>query len=213
MEVQIMGLLTNVFRSTRQPGFSCLLLAGTFALATTPAFSANPNPETIQATYAQNGKMISVTLTIDGYSNQADMQALSQAFEEGQDQALVLALSKTKAAGHCSISGALSYEVAFIQVVLTPTGRRITFITNRPSQAGEASPDTPSQPFDLAVGQFNLNDTDNTKSTGFLYPASKLVINEKGEFHYDLAGTPWSLVNILDSRAASGETLAQGPVN
>lgn len=206
-----MGLLTSVIRFARKSELPCLLLAGTFALTTTLAFSASPNPETIQATYAQNGKMISVTLTIDGYSNLADMQTLSQAFEEGQDQALVLALSKTKAVGHCSISGALSYEVAFIQMVLTPTGRKITFITNRPLQAGGASPDTPSQSFDLAVGQFNLNDTDNTKSTGFLYPASKLVIDEKGEFHYDLTGTPWSLVNILDSRAASGETLAQGP--
>ena len=206
-----MGLLTSVIRFARKSELPCLLLAGTFALTTTLAFSAGPNPETIQATYAQNGKMISVTLTIDGYSNLADMQTLSQAFEEGQDQALVLALSKTKAVGHCSISGALSYEVAFIQMVLTPTGRQITFITNRPLQAGGASPDTPSQSFDLAVGQFNLNDTDNTKSTGFLYPASKLVVDEKGEFHYDLTGTPWSLVNILDSRAASGETLAQGP--
>jgi hypothetical protein len=206
-----MGLLTSVIRFARKSELPCLLLAGTFALTTTLAFSAGPNPETIQATYAQNGKMISVTLTIDGYSNLADMQTLSQAFEEGQDQALVLALSKTKAVGHCSISGALSYEVAFIQMVVTPTGRQITFITNRPLQAGGASPDTPSQSFDLAVGQFNLNDTDNTKSTGFLYPASKLVIDEKGEFHYDLTGTPWSLVNILDSRAASGETLAQGP--
>jgi hypothetical protein len=206
-----MGLLTSVIRFARKSELPCLLLAGTFALTTTLAFSAGPNPETIQATYAQNGKIISVTLTIDGYSNLADMQTLSQAFEEGQDQALVLALSKTKAVGHCSISGALSYEVAFIQMVVTPTGRQITFITNRPLQAGGASPDTPSQSFDLAVGQFNLNDTDNTKSTGFLYPASKLVVDEKGEFHYDLTGTPWSLVNILDSRAASGETLAQGP--
>jgi hypothetical protein len=206
-----MGLLTSVIRFARKSELPCLLLAGTFTLATTLAFSASPNPETIQATYAQNGKIISVTLTIDGYSNLADMQTLSQAFEEGQDQALVLALSKTKAVGHCSISGALSYEVAFIQMVVTPTGRQITFITNRPLQAGGASPDTPSQSFDLAVGQFNLNDTDNTKSTGFLYPASKLVIDEKGEFHYDLAGAPWSLVNILDSKAASGETIAQGP--
>jgi hypothetical protein len=37
------------------------------------------------------------------------------------------------------------------------------------------------------------------------------VIDEKGEFHYDLTGTPWSLVNILDSRAAPDETLAEGP--
>ncbi len=59
-----------------------------------------------------------------------------------------------------------------------------------------------SQSFDLMVGQFDINDTDNTKSTGFLYPASKLVIDEQGEFHYDLAGSPWSLVNVLDSNWA-----------
>ena len=208
-----MGLLTSVIRFARKSELPCLLLAGTFALTTTLAFSAGPNPETIQATYAQNGKMISVTLTIDGYSNQTDMRTLSQAFEEGRDQALVVALSKTKAVGHCSISGALSYEVAFIQMVLTPTGRQITFITNRPHQAGEDSPDAPSQSFDLAVGQFNLNDTDNTKNTGFLYPASKLAIDKQGVFRYDLSGNPWSLVNILDSKAASAETLALGPQN
>jgi hypothetical protein len=52
------------------------------------------------------------------------------------------------------------------------------------------------------VGQFDMNDTDNTKSTGFLYPASRLVTDEQGEFHYDLAGSPWSLVNVLDSNWA-----------
>jgi hypothetical protein len=51
----------------------------------------------------------------------------------------------------------------------------------------------------LVVGQFDLNDTDPTKSTGLLYPASKLVINQQGAFHYDLAGSPWSLVDVLDS--------------
>jgi hypothetical protein len=52
------------------------------------------------------------------------------------------------------------------------------------------------------VGQLEINDTDITKSTGFLYPASKLVIDEQGEFHYDLAGSPWSMVNVLDSNWA-----------
>jgi len=66
-----MGLLTSVIRFARKSELPCLLLAGTFALTTTLAFSASPNPETIQATYAQNGKMISVTLTIDGFSNLA----------------------------------------------------------------------------------------------------------------------------------------------
>jgi hypothetical protein len=60
--------------------------------------------------------------------------------------------------------------------------------------------------FDLAVGQFDLNDIDTAKSTGFLYPASKLVIDRQGEFHYDLAGTPWPLVNVLDSQGNSAGT-------
>jgi len=28
------------------------------------------------------------------------------------------------------------------------------------------------------------------------------VMDEQGEFHYDLAGIPWSLVNVLDSNWA-----------
>lgn len=206
-----MGPLTRAIRCARKLRFSSLLLVATFTLGTTLGFSATPNAETIQATYAQAGTVVSVTLIIDGYSTPSDMQILSQAFEEGQDRGLVTALSKTKAVGHCSIKGALSYDVAFIQMVVTPTGRRITFITNRPLQLSETNADTSSESFDLAVGQFDLNDADNTKSTGFLYPASKLVIDKQGEFHYDLAGIPWSLVNVLDSKEPPAETIALGP--
>jgi hypothetical protein len=61
------------------------------------------------------------------------------------------------------------------------------------------------------VGQFDINDTDNTKSTGFLYPASRLVMDEQGEFHYDLAGIPWSLVNVLDSNWAPALAEREAP--
>jgi hypothetical protein len=164
-----------------------------------PGFSAGSNPETIQATYAQAGNAITVTLTIDAYSSPSNVQILSRVFQQGQDQALVVALSKTKAVGHCSIAGAPGYDVAFIQMIPTPTGRRIVFITNRPLQLDEVSPGV-SPSYDLEVGQFDLNQADTTKSTGFLYPASKLVIDNLGVFHYDLAGNPWPLINILDSR-------------
>jgi hypothetical protein len=205
--------LANVIRCARKKAFTILLLVGTFTLGTSLGFAASPNSETIQATYTQAGKTIGITLIIYNYSTPSDLQVLSQAFEEGQDRGLATALSKTKAAGHCSITGALSYDVDFIQMVVTPTGRKITFITSRPHQLDEAGPGTESQSFDLAVGQFDLNDTDNTKSTGFLYPASKLVIDKQGVFRYDLAGNPWSLVNVLDSKSASGETLALVPEN
>jgi len=194
-----MGPLTSVIRCVRKPGFLSLLLAGAFTLGAAPGFASDPASETIQATYAQAGSTIGVTLVIYNYSTPSDLQILSQAFGEGMDRGLATALSKTKAVGQCSIAGALSYDVAFIQLVLTPTGRRITFITSRPHLFDEADPPASSPPFDLAVGQFDLNDTDPTKSTGFLYPASKLVVDKQGEFHYDLAGSPWALVNVLDS--------------
>jgi hypothetical protein len=207
-----------LIRSARTSGFSILLLVGSFMLGTTLGFSASPNSETIQATYAQAGKTIGITLIIYNYSTSSDLQVLSRAFEEGQDRGLATALFKTKAVGHCSITGALSYDVAFIQMVVTPTGRRITFITSRPHppeqvRLDEADAGAQSPSFDLAIGQFDLNDTDNTKNTGFLYPASKLVIDKQGELRYDLAGSPWPLVNVLDSKTVSGETLALGSEN
>ena len=192
--------ITSVLRSACGLGFPILLLVGSFALTTTLGFASNPTSETIQAIYVQTGNTIGVALIIYNYSTPSDLQILSQAFQEGQDRGLATALSKTKAVGQCSITGALSYDVAFIQVVLTPTGRKITFITSRPRPLDEVDPSAPSQSFDLAVGQFELNDADPAKSTGFLFPASKLVIDDQGEFHYDLAGSPWALVNILDSQ-------------
>jgi len=206
-----MRLLTSITRCVRKSGFSSLPLFAAFTLGTSLGSAGTPNSEIIQATYAQTGRMIAVTLIIYNYSTPSDMQVLSQAFEQGQDQGLVTALSKTKAVGRCSIAGALSYDIAFIQTVLTPTGRMITFITNRPLQFDEVKPGPPSQAYDLEIGQFDLNDTDNSKSTGFLYPASKLVIDKQGELHYDLAGSPLLLVNVLDSKQTSAEKVAMAP--
>jgi hypothetical protein len=172
---------------------------GLLALGTASGFSSSPNPEKIQATYAQDGNVVSVTLVIYGYTTPSEKQVLSRAFDEGQDRGLAVALSKTKAAGLCSLSGSDSFEIAFIQMTVTPTGRQITFITNRPLQSNEANPSTESQSFDLLVGQFDINDNDNSKSTGFLYPASKLASDEQGKLRYDLAGNPWPLVNVFDS--------------
>jgi hypothetical protein len=170
-----------------------------FTLAATLGFAATPGPETINATYSQAGNPIAVTLIVYHYSTPSDLQILSQAYQKGQDRELAAALSKTKAVGRCTIAGDTGYDIAFIQVVLTPTGRQIVFITSRPHPSVESDPPATQQTFDLAVGQFDLNDTDSTKSTGFLFPASKLVVDEQGEFHYDLAGTSWALFNVLDS--------------
>lgn len=188
-----------------------LLPAALLALAATPGFSSTPGSEKILATYTKDGNVVRVTLTVYNYSTSADLQVLSLAFQRGHDRELATALSKTKAAGLCSITGGLSFDVAFIQMVVTPTGRQITFIANRPLQPDEVNPSSDSQSFDLLVGQLDMNDTDNTKSTGFLYRASRLVIDEQGEFHYDLAGSPWSMVNVLDSNWAPAQAAHEPP--
>ena len=197
-----MRRLTSIVRRGRKLRFTSALLAGLFALGTTTGFSSSPGSVKIQATYAKDGNVVSVTLIVYNYTPSADLQVLSLAFQGGQDRELATELSKTKAAGLCSITGDLSFDVAFIQMVVTPTGREIVFIADRPLQSDEVNRSPDSQSYDLMVGQFDINDTDNAKSTGFLYPASRLVMDEQGEFHYDLAGNPWSLVNVLDSNWA-----------
>ena len=206
-----MATLTSTNRCLRNSVLPILALLGTFILAANPAFAASPGFEKIRATYAQAGNTIGVTLIVYNYTTSADLELLSLAFQQGQDRQLAIALSKTKAAGHCSIAGDPNFDVAFIQMIVTPTGREITFIANRPPQSDEVSSEPDSQSFDLLVGQFEINDTDNTKSSGFLYLASRLVVDEKGAFHYDLAGRPWSLVNVLDSNWAPALTARQAP--
>ena len=197
-----MNRLKSILRWARNSGSSTLLLASLFALGTTPGSCSSPGSEKIQATYTKDGNVVHLTLIVLNYSTSADLQVLSLAFQRGHDRELAAELSKTKAAGHCSIGGDLSFDVAFIQTAVTPTGRQIVFIASRPLQPDEVNPSSDSQSFDLLVGQLDMNDTDNNKSTGFLYRASRLVIDGQGEFHYDLASNPWSLINVLDSNWA-----------
>jgi len=195
-----MGPITRRLRPARRAAFPLLLLAGIGTLAATPASAIGPDTETIQATYAQAGNTLTLTLVIYNYSSPSDLETLSQAFQAGHDRALATALSRTQAAGRCTINGEPSFDVAFIQMVLTPIGRKITFVTSRPHISDEIDPPASPGSFDLAVGEFDLNDTDNTQSTGFLYPARKLVVDKQGEFHYDLDDSAWPLVSVLSSK-------------
>lgn len=199
LEDRKMGLLTSSFRCVRNSVSPTPMWVAIVALATTLGFANTPNQETVQATLFQAGNTIGVTLIVYNYSPSSDLQVLSQAFQAGQDRELATALSKTKAVGRCLISGSLGYDVAFIQMVLTPTGRQIIFIASRPHPTDVSDPPAMSPSFDLAIGQFDLNDADPAKSSGFLFPASKLVSDEQGAFHYDLTGVPWALVNVFDS--------------
>src|SRR6266849_58734 len=173
-----------------------LLIAGS-----TPGFSANKS-ETIDAsamgTGTQMGSQVGITLNIYDYSTPADKQILVQAFEKGQNQGLVKALSKMKAAGHIGVTGTLGYDCSYIRMIPTPTGRKIRFVTNRLLRFGEVYWDTRSTAYNFTAGEFDLNDTDKSKSTGVFYPAAELVINKQGELQMNLVGNSLKLVDIID---------------
>jgi hypothetical protein len=98
----------------------------------------------------------------------------------------------------------LGYDCSYIQMIPTPTGRKIRFVTNRPLRFGEVYWDTRSTAYNLTAGEFDANDTDKSKSTGVLYPAAELAIDKQGELQMNLIGDPWMLVDVLDWKGTPG---------
>ena len=184
-----------------------LVIAGLLVVGSALGLSAN-KPETIDAsamgTGTQMGEHINITLNINDYSTQADKQMLVQAFEKGKNQGLVDALSKMKAAGHIEVTGTLGYDCSYIRMIPTPTGRKIRFVTNRLLSFGEVYRDSRSTAYDLTAGEFDLNDTDKSKSTGVLYPAAEFEIDKQGELQINLIGNPWQLADIIDWKGTPG---------
>jgi hypothetical protein len=197
----------NAVSRGQKLALASLVITGLLILGSTLSFAAN-KAETIDATAmgtsTQMGSQFSITLNIYDYSAPADKQILVQAFEKGQDQGLFNALSKMKAAGHIEVTGTLGYDCSYIQVIPTPTGRKVRFVTNRLLKFGEVYWDTRSTAYNLTAGEFDLNDTDKSKSTGVLYPAAEFVIDKQGELQINLIGNPFNLVDVLDWKGTPG---------
>lgn len=186
-----------------------LLISGLLVLAALPAISAKKvKDETIEATAmgtgTQMGQMIGISVEIYEYSTPEERQALLDAFAKGQNQGLVNALTKMHAVGHISITGTLGYDLAFIKMIPTPTGRKIRFVTNRQLRFGEVWADAQSTSFNLTAGEFDIDDTDKTKSTGVLYPECQLVIDKQGQLQIELTQNAWKLVDVIDWKGTAG---------
>jgi len=185
-----------------------LLLSSLLLLGSIPGFSRDKN-ETIDATAwgtsTQLGRNIGVTLIIYEWSTPEDRATLVDAFQKGSNKGLVNALEKMKAVGHMNITGTLGTDVSFIRLIPTPTGRKIRFITNRQIRFGEAWSDSPTQAFDLSGGEIDINDQDKSKSTGVLYPAAQLTIDDQGQLTINLNQNAWRLGDIIDWKGTTGE--------
>src|SRR3977135_4156673 len=197
----------NAVSQTHKIALASLVITGLLIAGITFGFCANKS-ETIDATAmgtsTQMGSEFSITLNIYDYSTQADKQILNQAFQQGKDQGLFNALSKMKAAGHIEVTGSLGYDCSYIQMIPTPTGRKIRFVTNRLLRFGEVYWDTRSTAYNLTAGELDLNDTDKSKSTAVLYPAAELAMDKQGELQMNLIGNPWNLVGIIDWKGTPG---------
>ena len=196
-----MWQIKNAAQGMQKRALGSLLLASLFFVGGTHGLSAD-NIETIQATAmgtsTQLGRTVGITVHIYEYSTMDDRDVLIEAFTQGQNQGLVNALTKMRAVGRIAITGTLGYDLSYIRMIPTPTGRKIRFATNRLLRFGEAYYNTQSTAFNLTAGEFDLNDTDKSKSTGVLYPAAQLIINKEGELQMELRQNPWNLVEIID---------------
>jgi hypothetical protein len=186
-----------------------LMLIALLTVGSLPFFSrARVKNETIEAsamgTSTQLGQVVGVSVEIYDFSTPDDHQLLVAAFEKGQNNGLVNTLSKMKAVGHCSITGTLGYDVSYIRMIPTPTGRKIRWVTNRQLRMGEVYTDSQSQSFNLTAGEFDINDTDKKKSSGVLYPQCQLAIDKEGQLQFQLAQNPWKLVDIIDWKGTAG---------
>jgi hypothetical protein len=193
-------------RSTIQKvSYGSLLLAALLLAAATLAIPADDKKvkvgtidATAMGTSTQLGGNVSVKVIINEFSTEGDRAILIEAYKKGQNQGLVNALTKMKAVGRIAITGTIGYDLSFIRLIPTPTGRKIRFVTNRQVRFGESYYDTQSKAYNLTAGEIEINDSDKDKSTGVLYPAAQLVINKDGQLEFQLRKNPWKLVNIID---------------
>jgi hypothetical protein len=188
--------------------FNILLLTSLLVLTSIAGF-ARDKYETIDATAwgtsTQLGRNVGITLIIYEYSTAADREILLTAFQKGSNKGLVNALEKMKAVGHINITGTLGYDVSYIGLIQTPTGRKIRFATNRQIKFAEAYYDTQSQSYDLTAGEIDINTQDKSKSAGVLYPAAQLGIGDDGQLTINLQQNAWRLGNIIDWSGTPGE--------
>lgn len=183
-----------------------LLTIGLLTMGSAPTFGQKA--ETIEAaamgTGTQMGENVEIRLIINDYSTMEDRQVLVAAFTKGQNQGLVSALQKMRAVGRLSLTGTVGYDVSFIRMIPTPTGRKIRFVTNRPIRFGEAWTDSQSMSFDLSGGEIDINDSDRNKSTGVFFPRAQLIIDKQGQLQVDLSQNSWKLVDVLDWKGTPG---------
>src|SRR6201987_6558668 len=140
-------------------GYGSLSIAVLLLTAVTLALSADDGKvkvgtfdATAMGTSTQLGQTVNVKVNIYQFSTEEDRAILVEAYKKGQNQGLVNALTKMKAYADIAITGTIGYDLSFIRLIPTPTGRKIRFVTNRLLRFGEGYYRKQSQEYNLIVG-------------------------------------------------------------
>jgi len=146
----------------------------------------------------QMGHTFNVTVNINEYSTAEDEQVLFDAYNKAGMNGVTNALNKMKTKGHIAITGTLGYDVSYIRVFPTPTGRKIRLVTNRPITFGEAWTDSRSQNYNLSALELDLDKDNKSKSKGQLLPLCQFKITRDRVVHIELYQNPWRLTDVID---------------
>jgi len=152
---------------------------------------------TAKGTSTQMGKIYSVNITIDAYSNEDDRQTLINAFQKSGQDGLVDALQDMKPKGRIRFaSGGVGNDLKYIIELPSESGRRLRLVTDRNIAFGELYNGTRSR--DYSVGAIELTLTPDGKGSGTVLPACKLRVNKKtNQLEVETYQNPWDLINFM----------------
>lgn len=183
---------TNIFKVA---GLAMLLLLATVSFAQNKRETFGATAMGGEGPYF--GKTFNITIIVEEYSTAEDQQILMEAFQKAGNQGLVNALSKMPSKGHIAITGTLGYDVNYVRVFQTPTGRKIRLVTDRPITFGEAWTDSRSQDYNLSALELDINNADKNQSGGTLLPACQFSVNKEKELQIEAFQSPWKLVDVI----------------
>lgn len=143
----------------------------------------------------QMGQTFAVTITINELSTPEDQKVLMDVFATRGMNGLTNAVSKMSSKGRIRMTGTLGYDVNYIRIFQTPTGRKIRLVTDRPITFGEAWGDRRSEDYSLSAIELDLDA--NGKGTGTLLPACQFKINKQNELEIEALRNPWRLTDVF----------------
>jgi hypothetical protein len=160
---------------------------------------AQAKPDVFSATAFQRGLgpkgTFGMTLTIKGYSSDAQAHEFARVLRTQGADGLIELLRKGDSIGRIAADGKVGSDVVFIRSNKTATGRQITMVTDRPLPMIERARNPRSRQYEFGIVQLQIND--NGTNTGVMYAAAKLKFDKNDQLIVEHYGVdPVELRNV-----------------